>query len=157
MSLLKSVPFIDRWFPTVARAKQRRGVWPSREAMFENYRGRGAFRTWPEDVVRDYISGGAVDYIDYRQVRLACTPGWEAANYRAGPPDLWRELGNLKVPITLIVGEKRSTCPRIVIDLLLKKCPDMRVISVPEAGHFLPMENPGIVRREIRLMAGIAG
>lgn len=157
MSMMKALPFIDHLFPMVAQAKQRRGVWSSRDAMFDAYRGRGAFRTWPEDVVRDYITGGSVDYIDYRQVRLACTPGWEAANYRAGPPDVWRELGNLKIPITLIVGEKRSTCPQTVIDLLLQKQPGMRVVRLPDASHFLPMEFPGAVRQEIRSMAKLPG
>ncbi len=156
-SLMRALRFIDLKFPMVAQAKQRRGVWPSRDAMFEAYRGKGAFRTWPEDVVRDYVTGGSVDYIDYRQVRLACTPGWEAANYRAGPPDIWQELGNLKMPVTLILGEKRSTCPQMVTELLLKKLPGMRVIRLPEASHFLPMEYPGIVRREIRSMGKLQG
>ena len=131
-----------------------RGIWPSREAMFEAYRGRGAFRTWPEAIVRDYIDGGSVDYLDDRQVRLACTPGWEAANYRAGPPDGWRGLEKLRCPITVIVGDKRSTCPEPVIELLLERRPDIRIVHVEGASHFLPMEFPDVVRREIRAMAG---
>ncbi len=155
MAIMRALGLVDRMFPMVAQAKRRRGIWPSREAMFEAYRGRGAFRTWPEEVVRDYIMGGAVEYLDDRQVRLACTPGWEAANYRAGPPDIWRDLDKVRCPITLIVGEKRSTCPEPVIELLIKLRPDVRVVRVPQASHFLPMEFPEIVRREIRATAGL--
>lgn len=151
LSWLDRMRFGDSIVPT---AQRRRGVWPSRQAMFEAYRGRGAFKSWSEDIVRDFVDGGSVDYIDYRQVRLACTPGWEAANYRAGPPNIWHEIDKLRCPLTLIVGEKRSTCPTSVVETLVKRRPEIRVVRVPEASHFLPMEFPGIVRQEIRAMAG---
>jgi pimeloyl-ACP methyl ester carboxylesterase len=87
---------------------------------------------------------------------LACTPGWEAANYRAASPDIWRELDKVRCPVTLIVGEKRSTCPAPVVAMLRERLPSMRVVNVPEASHFLPMEYPAIVQREIRAMAGLS-
>jgi pimeloyl-ACP methyl ester carboxylesterase len=154
MKIARALGLAERLSPLVAQAKKRRGIWPSREAMFEAYRGRGAFRTWPEDVVRDYITGGVVDFVDDKQVRLACTPGWEAANYASDAVDVWRELDGLRCPLTLIVGDKRSTCPDPVIELLIARRPEIRVVKVPGASHFLPMEYPEIVRREIRAMAG---
>lgn len=155
MKIARALGLAERLSPLVAQAKKRRGIWPSREAMFEAYRGRGAFRTWPEDVVRDYITGGAVDFVDDKQVRLACTPGWEAANYASDAVDVWRELDGLRCPLTLIVGDKRSTCPDSVIELLIARRPEIRVVKVPGASHFLPMEYPEIVQREIRAMAGV--
>ncbi|MEQ1754090.1 MAG: alpha/beta hydrolase [Micropepsaceae bacterium] len=136
-----------------ARSQAKRGVWPSRDAMFDAYKSRGAFRQWPEEVVRDFVTGGSLDYIDYRQVRLACTPGWETANYRAGPPNVWKGLSSLKVPITVILGEKRSTCPDESVALLQKKQPGVRIVRVPGSSHFLPMEQPDVVRLELRLLA----
>jgi pimeloyl-ACP methyl ester carboxylesterase len=153
MKIMRAFGLAERVSPLVAQAKKRRGIWPSRDAMFEAYRGRGAFRTWPEDVVRDYIAGGTVDFVDDKQVRLACTPGWEAANYASDAVDVWRELDGLRCPLTLIVGDKRSTCPDPVVELLIARRPDIRVVKVPGASHFLPMEYPEIVRREIRAMA----
>jgi pimeloyl-ACP methyl ester carboxylesterase len=155
MRAVRALGLIDWAFPQVAHAKRRRGIWPTREAMFEAYRDKGAFRAWPEDVVRDYVAGGSLDYIDDRQVRLACTPGWEAANYRAVPPDVWGDLDKLHCPMTLIVGAKRSTCPEPVVESLIEARPDIRVVRVDEASHFLPMEFPDVVRREIRAMAGL--
>jgi pimeloyl-ACP methyl ester carboxylesterase len=153
MRLVRALGLVDWAFPMVAQAKRRRGIWPTREAMFQAYRGKGAFRSWPEEIVRDYVAGGSLDYIDDRQVRLACTPGWEAANYRAVPPDVWPEIGKLQCPMTLIVGGRRSTCPEPVIEELVAARPDIRVVSVPGASHFLPMECPSVVRSEIRGMA----
>ena len=150
MRFVRAFGLTDWAFPMVSKAKRRRGIWPSREAMFQAYRTKGAFRLWPEEVVRDYIAGGSLDYIDDRQARLACTPGWEAANYRAVPPDVIKELDMLQCPMTLIVGGRRSTCPEPVIEQLLAARPDIRVVSMPGASHFLPMECPALVRAEIR-------
>jgi pimeloyl-ACP methyl ester carboxylesterase len=155
LRLVRAIGLGERVSPIVAQAKKRRSIFPSREAMFEAYRGRGAFRTWPEAVVRDYITGGTVDFMDDRQVRLACTPGWEAANYNSNAVDVWRDLDALRCPVTLIVGDKRSTCPDPVVELLIARRPEIRVVKVPGASHFLPMEYPDIVRREVRMMAGV--
>lgn len=153
LGLMRTFGLIDQAFPMVAQARRRRSIWPNRQAMFEAYRGRGAFASWPEQIVRDYIDGGTVDFLDGKQVRLACTPGWEAANYRAGAPNIWREIGQLRCPLTLIVGAKSSTCPEPVIEMLSKARPGVRVVRVPEASHFLPMEYPEIVLAEIRAIA----
>jgi pimeloyl-ACP methyl ester carboxylesterase len=152
-AIMRALGLGDRMFPMVTQAKRRRSIFANRQAMLEAYRGRGAFRNWPEEVLLDYIAGGSVDYLDDKQVRLACTPGWEAANYRAGPPDTWPDLAKLRCPITLIVGQRRSTCPEPVVELLIEKRPDIRVVTIPGASHFLPMELPSIVQREIRAMA----
>jgi pimeloyl-ACP methyl ester carboxylesterase len=155
-AIMGALGLIDRLHPMVAQAQRRRSIFPDREAMFDAYRGRGAFRTWSEEIVRDYIEGGSVGFMDDTQVRLACTPGWEAANYRAATPNIWRELDKVRCPVTLIVGEKRSTCPAPVVKLLRERLPAMKVVVVPEASHFLPMEYPAIVQREIRAMAGLS-
>jgi pimeloyl-ACP methyl ester carboxylesterase len=153
LSWMRWLGLVDGCFPRVAKAARRRSIWPSRQALFEAYRGRGAFATWPEQIVRDYIDGGTVDFLDGRQVRLACTPGWEAANYRAGAPNFWKQIGQLRCPVTIIVGSKKTTCPESVIQLLLEQRPGLRIVRVPEASHFLPMEYPEIVLAEIRAMA----
>jgi pimeloyl-ACP methyl ester carboxylesterase len=153
LRLMRRFGLLDQAFPRVAQAQRRRSIWPSRQAMFEAYRGRGAFASWPEQIVRDYIDGGTVDFLDGRQVRLACTPGWEGANYRAGAPNFWKQIEQLACPVTVIVGAVRSTCPEPVIEMLTKARPGLRVVRVPEASHFLPMEYPEIVLAEIRAMA----
>ncbi len=136
-----------------ALTRRKRGIFPSRDAMFEAYRNRGAFRLWPEEVVRDYVLGGSLDYIDFRQVRLACTPGWEEANYMAGPPDIWSRLGRLMVPLTVVLAAQGSTCSEEALYQLSERLPDARIVRVPDTTHFLPFEAPEAVRLEIRLMA----
>ncbi len=42
-------------------ALRRRSDFPSREAALAAYRGRGAFRTWPEAPLADYVADGFRD------------------------------------------------------------------------------------------------
>lgn len=140
--------------PSLTRRK--RGIFASREAMLQFYRSRGAFRRWPEQVVRDFVEGGSLDYLDFRQVRLACTPGWEEANYVAGPPNLWPQLRQLQVPLTILLAEQRSTCSDEATALLEQRLPDARIIRVPGTTHFLPFERPDLVISEARLLARLS-
>src|ERR1700685_1658395 len=40
------------------RAEKRRDVFASLDEAFQLYRGRGAFTTWPDETLRDYLKGG---------------------------------------------------------------------------------------------------
>ncbi len=42
----------------VAMAEKRRAVFPSFEMALKAYTGRGAFKTWPGEMVRDYLTAG---------------------------------------------------------------------------------------------------
>lgn len=145
------------WLLPPARPRPKRGIFPTRAAVLAAYRGHGAFRHWPDDVVRDFVDGGVVDFMDDRQVRLACTPGWEEATYRAGPPNLWPAINGLRMPVTVLVAETGSTCPPDSVALLRARLPDARIVTVPGTRHFLPFEAPEVVRLELRLMARLLG
>lgn len=132
----------------VEGAARRRRVFPSREEMIATYRNRGAFRTWPEEMIADYVAGGTRPRAD-GQVELACDPAWEAATFRAQAPFIWRRIARLRCPITLIRGGQNSTCPEAVARRLARMHPSARLVYVPEASHFLPMERPEVVQNEI--------
>lgn len=130
-------------------AERRRAIFPDRAAMLTSYRGRGAFRTWPDDVLRDYIEGGTVDLPD-GQVALTCAPGWEAANFRAQGHDVWEAIERLERPLTLIYsGPASSTCRAPGPQLLAACDPGATILRIGQASHFLPMEYPEAVRREL--------
>eukprot|EP01136_Pigoraptor_vietnamica_P042227 Opistho-1_new@16137 len=72
--------------PLAQGALRRRATFASREAAFEAYRGRGAFRTWSDDMLRDYLADGLAEAGD-GALRLTCAPEWEAANFSTPSPD----------------------------------------------------------------------
>lgn len=130
------------------RAARRRDVFASFDEAFYAYRGRGAFKTWPEQVLRDYLSGGLISTGNGTEVRLACAPQWEAENFRSSPPGIARLAKLVRCPLTIIVGENGTARDREV-DAIKRLHRGTRVVRVPGASHFLPMERPDIVRDEI--------
>ncbi|RJO73045.1 MAG: alpha/beta hydrolase [Myxococcales bacterium] len=153
-SIAKRFGFGDR-APIARRAARRQAIWPNREAMLDYYRGRGAFRTWSDEWIRDYLAGGTRDRPD-GQVELTCRPDWEAASFASLPFDIWRKLAAARPPIALIYGERSDTFLPAALRRFRKTRPEARVAGVPGATHFAPMEAPEAVGREL-LRAAIGG
>jgi pimeloyl-ACP methyl ester carboxylesterase len=138
--------------PLTQNTLRRRVIWNSKDEAFAAYRGRGAFRTWPEEMLRDYVEAGLVEDKD-GQLRLACSPEWEAANYRLGPPPILDALPRVKCPVTILHGTRASTVFPPILSEIRRRHKGVRLIEVPRASHFLPMEAPELVRGEIRRVA----
>lgn len=130
--------------PIVQGALRRRAVFDSREAAFAAYKGRGAFKTWPDAAVADYVAGGFVEAPDGK-VTLACTPQWEASSFAAQGHNPWSALRRVKAPVRILKAEKHSTCRGSIRDVK-RRHPTLQVETVPGTTHFLPMERPDLVR-----------
>jgi pimeloyl-ACP methyl ester carboxylesterase len=133
--------------PIAQGAMRRRNTFDSREAAFNAYKGRGAFKTWPDAVVADYVAGGFVDLPDGK-VALACAPEWEASSFAAQGHNPWAALRRVKAPVRILKAEKGSTCRGSVGELKRRK-KDLRIETVPGSTHFLPMERPDLVREAL--------
>jgi pimeloyl-ACP methyl ester carboxylesterase len=130
----------------VAAAERRRTVFPSRAAALESYRGRGAFRTWPEPMLDDYVEAGFRNLPD-GHVRLACSPIWEVSSYLAQQHDSGDALRRATCAIDIFKAETAST---FQLNEGLEGISDhVRVITVPGTSHFLPMERPDVVRQAL--------
>ena len=124
-------------------ARRRRAVFQSRADALASYQGRGAFRTWPDSMLLDYVEAGFRDLHD-GAVSLACSPAWEASGYLAQEHDSWEALSRCLCPVDIVRGETGST---FQLSGGLEKLGDrVRVTTVPGTSHFLPMERPDIVR-----------
>ncbi len=138
----------DRLLPLVPPAKRRRAKFASREAAVASFRGRGAFRTWPEATIADYVEGGLVEDGE-GGFRLACAPQWEAANFAVYPFNVAALGSRVRAPMTILHGTEHSSVPEYLLRRMIRGHADARVVRVPGASHFLPMENPDLVRAEI--------
>ena len=134
--------------PLLAAALKRRAIFPSRAAALAHYLGRGAFRSWPEVMVEDYVAGGFHDTQD-GDVTLACAPSWEASNYAAHAHDSFGALAAVGVTTDIFAAEQGST---------LRAPPDIgwpqafahvRLRIIAGASHFLPMERSELARGAI--------
>jgi pimeloyl-ACP methyl ester carboxylesterase len=134
--------------PMVQGALRRRRVFPSRAAAVEGYRGRGAFRTWTEAMLEDYVAAGFRDLPD-GTVTLACTPEWEVSNYVHQDHDAWAAFEASRCPIRILRAERESPGRLDEGMERLIATGRVRVDTVPDTTHFLPMERPELVREAI--------
>ncbi len=129
----------------VEAARRRRAEFPSRVAAMDAYRGRGAFSTWPEQTLADYVEAGLID-VAGGGVRLACDPAWEASSYAAQTHDTLAAFRGSRCPIRILEAERDSTCR--LGDRVGELTADGRIVieTVPGTSHFLPMARPQIAR-----------
>jgi pimeloyl-ACP methyl ester carboxylesterase len=134
--------------PMVTGARRRRATFPDRDAALAAYRGRGAFATWPEPVLLDYLAAGLKDQAD-GTVSLACSPQWEASNYAAQGHDSWRALATFGGPVRVLAAETGSTFHLSEARVAGGLPTGVTVERLRGSTHFIPMEQPGRVREAL--------
>lgn len=126
-------------------ALRRRADYPDKEAALSAYRGRGAFRSWPDAVIADYVEDG-FEGGDDGAVRLACAPAWEAANFRAQDQMLKAMLLATAQPTQVLRGVLHSTCSVKESDPAAALNRHLRIETIAGTSHFLPMERADLVQ-----------
>ena len=138
---------LRRSLPVARSAQRRRTRFPAPADALASYRGRGAFKSWLPGFLEDYVEGGFARGTD-GTVALRCSPGWESATFAAHRHDLRAALRALEAPARVLVAEHGSICAR-VLPLMRECAPALDIEVVPGSTHFLPMEQPALVRERI--------
>lgn len=136
---------LKRRLPIAVAAARRRAVFASKTEALAAYKGRGAFKTWPDTVLADYVAGGFVQRED-GAVELACTPEWEASNFAAQGHDPWRALARVDRPVLVLKAEKGSTCNLGEPAAVRRRFPHADLKIVAGGSHFFPMERADLIR-----------
>lgn len=127
--------------PLADMARNRRRTWESAEAAFTRYRGRAMFERWPDQALRDYIDSISRPVGDNSSaLELIYPPEWEARIYETMPVDVWQHVPKITVPTLVICGAESDTFRPLSAHLWRKLRPDINVISIPDATHFVPVE-----------------
>lgn len=115
-------------------ALRRNNHFDSPQAALQSYSGRGAFKTWPDSVIADYLCDGLQAQPD-GSFSLSCAPAWEAANFiRRHRSSLAHAMSQIHGALQVIRADIDSTCT-------WTDWPQQaRVQSVPGSTHFVPME-----------------
>lgn len=130
--------------PLAAGALRRRSTFADRDTAFAGYQGRGAFGSWTDDMLRDYLVDGLAEGDD-GQMHLTCAPAWESANFATPSPDAVAGIPRIKAPIRILKAEHASTCQFEVHEEMVLAA-GVSLETVPGTSHFLPMERPELVR-----------
>ncbi|MEM1104921.1 MAG: alpha/beta hydrolase [Pseudomonadota bacterium] len=141
--------------PMARQARKRRATFPGLEDAKKSYSGRGAFKTWREPFLDDYLLDGVQRTDDHtvdeapQTWSLMCHPHWEAATFGAQRNRPWGALTKVrrrKIPITILRAESQSVMSDKVVDKLVRKVPALVIKRTRGSSHFLPMEAPYDVR-----------
>lgn len=139
-------------------ARKRRMHYASVAEAKASYGGRGAFASWREPFLDDYLLDGfeRTDDKPYdsedQTWSLLCTPRTEAMTFGAQRNRPWSALRKVKkanIPLTILRAAKGSVMTEDVGQLLLGRYPSAVVKTIRGTSHFLPMEAPYIVRDEL--------
>lgn len=126
-------------------ARRRREVWTSPEEMIESYRGRPPFTRWTEEALRLYAEHGTFRRED-GQYQLKCPGEVEARMFENSDSlDVWGLLPRITCPATVIKGQHTDPFLGKMAEAVAARIPDGRHVTVPDAGHLVPMEQPQAV------------
>jgi pimeloyl-ACP methyl ester carboxylesterase len=139
--------------PLVLGAARRRRQFDSKAAALEAYLGRGAFKTWPDEAVRDYVEDAFAPAPD-GGFTLTCTPEWEAAIFAGQLHDPWAPFEAITAPICTLRAEHGSTCFAEPLQARVDGHPERSMETVPGSSHFLPIERPDLVEAAIARAVG---
>lgn len=131
--------------PLVRGALRRRASFATRAEARAAYFGRGPFAGWVDEALDAYVDHGFVDGADGRR-HLRCAPATEAEYYRmASAHGAWDRLGEVRIPVMVVSGEHSDSHPPEFADRLASRFGDARLVVVPGASHFVPMEQPLVI------------
>lgn len=138
---------------------KRRNEWASPQEMVERFASRFPFDLWDPQTLRDYAVHGLLSAPDGEGFVLACPPLVEAAvlaGRATEEADILPHLGRVTVPVRVLraraadPGEQPApfsaspTAPD-----LASRFPAGSDLYLPELSHFIPMQAPDLVAREI--------
>lgn len=143
---------LERTFPIAAKARRRRSHFPDREAARAALTGRGIFKTFPAEVLEDYLTDGLVDEPG-GGMRLACSPQFEARTFAAQRHDAVRALMRVGGPVVVLRAQNGSTTSAALAERLRDERPDLMFGVVEGGSHAFPMEQPKRARAAIETAA----
>jgi pimeloyl-ACP methyl ester carboxylesterase len=149
--------FYGRSTPDAGFTRRRRNRFGSPDEMFERFRDRPPFQGWRPEILRDYCNYGVLPNGD--GYVLACPPEVEASIYensRTEGANIYPDIAHVPHPVTIIrAGKSRQ---QEALDLSASPtAPDLashfanaHEIVLPDASHYIAMEEPELVVAEIK-------
>jgi len=131
--------------PLYERTLKRRREFDSVDAMFANFDTKPPYDLWRKDILRDYCEFGTWPTSAGMRV-LKCAPETEARIYQTSRDfDGLSRVLRAEQPMLIVFGERGNLFGSHLADRIAAERKHGRVMNVPRAGHFLPMEQPHLI------------
>ena len=137
LKILKLTKLVDKYTPSRI-ARFRRNRWRTKDEVFHHFRQKELFKTFDEDVIRDYAHHATIE--DKNELKLLFEPTIEAKIYRTIPHNFSKFRGKLKVPAFYIGGTQSREARLARLGYMQKHFPfEFHEI---EGTHLFPFEKP---------------
>jgi len=137
-------------FNLARNAGRRKSVFETVDEAFERYKGRGAFRGVPDQILRDYLRGG-LERRDDGAYHLCCAPVWEQAVYVAQNHNLYKAVHALPDNSHIIyAGKFAAVSTPSTRRAVQKRQPNITVDFDTELEHLFPMQRPELAVQSIK-------
>jgi pimeloyl-ACP methyl ester carboxylesterase len=128
--------------PLAKRARRRRRIFKSKQEALRLFAaGRGIFKNWSKEFVHAYLECGLLEK-DEQTAVLKCDPELEAQIFESIPLNVWRYANKIKCPVLAIRGLLSDVFFADAAQRLGDIIADYELQTVPDTGHFPPMEKP---------------
>lgn len=123
-------------------ARRRRNMFQGKsEALKRFTSGRGIFGSWSKEFVEAYLECGLLEK-DAETAVLKCDPELEAQIFESVPQDVWRYAKQIACPVLAVRGEHSDVFTAESAGRLKGIISDCEVVTIADAGHFVPMGKP---------------
>jgi pimeloyl-ACP methyl ester carboxylesterase len=134
--------------PMSAAARRRRPVFESRQAAYDNYAAKPPLDVLDPEALRLYVEEGFTEAEG--GVALRCRPDDEAEVFAFGAVNgAFERLGELTLPVTVAQGGVVDPGPGMVAPAQAAAIPAGRLVVAEGLGHFGPVQDPGLVARQV--------
>jgi lipase len=136
--------------PLAAQSIKRKNGWKDENAALEYLKSKSLFIDWDEQILQLYVKYG-MEKQQEGELKLACSPRNEAAMFMGGrSTNPWPLIQKLTCPVLIVEGEKSTNKEFIDLHRVVSMLSNGKYISVPEAGHLIPMQKPKEVAQIIK-------
>ena len=128
--------------PLAKTARRRKKTFQGKKEALKRFAsGRGIFKSWSKDFVEAYLECGLLEKNPETAV-LNCDPEHEAQIFESVPLDVWTYAPKIFCPVLAIRGEHSDAFTVDAAQRLGRLIPDFELVTIPGAGHFVPMGKP---------------
>ena len=121
--------------------RRRQNFRGKKEALKLFAAGRGVFKTWSKEFIHAYMECGLLEK-DPETAVLKCDPELEAQIFESVPAGTWRYARKISCPVLAVRGELSDTFWADSAERLKRVMADYELVTIPDSGHFVPMEKP---------------
>lgn len=136
---------------------RRKNFFATVDAMVDNFRGRGSYGLWQDEVLQDYCRYGLLPNPEGEGFVLACPPRFEASVYMGSTgTNVYEQVSRISIPVKVLRAKQRdpdntqmdfSTSP--TWEKLAEQFEQGTDVFLPELSHFIPMQDPALTAEHI--------